>query len=310
MRGRGTVAMSAREEVAPVIRMRISINKPLDRVWEKFIDPVIMLQWLGNEISADIRAGGSITFLGNNAPTTSELGNKWDIEEITEKKGILLSWDIMGTKTLFVLRFRESPRRTYLELKHGAIPDSALDFHLPEHWNILLGNFKAVLELGSPALRFDYSDYRPLRITRYDPKEVRIGVHVKAPPSLPFDVFTNPEKLKRFIRADDPKIDPQYAGLYTWWAEGMGPVVFTKMYQDEEIEFSWVYGNEPETKVNIRFEEINGDTLVTLHHHGFQQPESVVGYDIGWTSILCELKLFCELGDSGIERLSRWEESI
>jgi uncharacterized protein YndB with AHSA1/START domain len=90
----------------------------------------------------------------------------------------------------------------------------------------------------------------------------------------------------------------------------MGPVVFTKMVQDEEIQFTWVYGNEPETHVNIRFEDINGDSLVTLHHHGFKQPESVVGYDIGWTSILCELKLFCELGDSGIERLSRWEEAI
>ncbi|MFQ5833761.1 MAG: SRPBCC family protein, partial [Candidatus Thorarchaeota archaeon] len=302
--------MSPQEDVAPVIRLRVTINKPLDEVWEKFLDPLIMIQWLGNEISADIRTGGSITFLGSNAPTTAEIGNRWDIKELTDKKGILFGWNILGADTLFVLRFRPSNGATYLELKHGAIADSAIDFHLPEHWIVLLGNFKSVVELGYPALRFDYSEYRPLRITRYDPKEVRLSVHCKVPPSLPFDVWTNPEKLRRFIRAEQPKIDAQYAGIYTWWAEGQGPVVFTKMEHDSEIEFTWVYGTEMETRVNVRFEDVEGNTLVTLHHHGFRQPEHVVGYDIGWTAMLCELKLLCELGDSGIERLGRWEESI
>lgn len=304
------MAMTSKEDIAPVIRIRASLNKPLEEVWTSFLDPIMMLQWLGNQIIADVKAGGHITFTGENAPTTSEIGNRWEIEELTEGKGILASWDILGAKTLFVLRFRENKGGTFIELKHGAIPDSAKDFHLPEHWNVLLANFKSVLELGVPALRFDYSDYRPLRVTRYDPTEVRASIHIKAPPALPFDVWTNPEKLKRFIDAEAPKVDPQYAGIYTFWAEGQGPVVFTKFEQDREIEFSWVYGDEFETRVNVRFEDVDGNTLVTLHHHGFKEPEYAIGYDIGWTSILCVLKLICELGDSGIERLSRWEEAL
>ena len=83
-------------------------------------------------------------------------------------------------------------------------------------------------------------------------------------------------------------------------------VVFKKMIPDQELEFSWVHGNEPETIVNVRFEEVNEHTLVTLHHLGFKTPEAVVGYNIGWSSILAELKLVCELGESGIERISDW----
>jgi hypothetical protein len=78
------------------------------------------------------------------------------------------------------------------------------------------------------------------------------------------------------------------------------------MIQDRELEFSWVHGDEPETIVNVRFEEVNDHTLVTLHHLGFKEPESVVGYEIGWSGILAELKLVCELGESGIERISDW----
>ncbi|RDE15224.1 MAG: hypothetical protein C4K48_04050, partial [Candidatus Thorarchaeota archaeon] len=73
-----------------------------------------------------------------------------------------------------------------------------------------------------------------------------------------------------------------------------------------ELEFSWVHGDEPETLVNVRFEEVNDHTLVTLHHHGFKSPSAVIGYDVGWSGILAELKLVCELGESGIERISDW----
>ncbi|MBD3404626.1 MAG: hypothetical protein GF411_00645 [Candidatus Lokiarchaeota archaeon] len=293
-------------EVLPVIRMRIRFARPVDDLWESFFDPILMLQWLGNEIQAEIHEGGTIRFDGDNAPTTAEIGNTWEIEQIKKGSAILFSWRILGASSLVLLRFRQVGTFSYIELKHGAIPSSAKDFHLSEHWNLLFANFKSVLELGAPAYRFEYSEYHPLTLTRYDPVEVRHSVHIEAPAQLPFDVWTNPEKLKHFIRAYRPRVDQQYGGIYTWWAEGKGPVVFTKMQQDREIEFTWVHLNEPETKVNIRFEELDDSTLVTLHHHGFRDPEAVIGYDIGWASILSELKLVCELGASGIEREIDW----
>ena len=265
-----------------------------------------MLQWLGNEISADMKVGGSIRFLGPNAPTTAELANYWEIKDIKEKKVLLLSWRIMGSDTLLVIRFNPIGPGTMIQVNHGAVPISAKNYHLPEHWTLMLANFKSAVELGQPALRFDYSNYHPLIVTRYDPTDVRISVVCKVPPQLPFDVWTNPEKLKHFIRAEAPRVHKTYAGIYTWWSEGRGPVVFKKMEQDRELEFSWVLGNEPETLVNVRFEEVNGSTLVTLHHNGFRSPEALIGYDIGWCGILAELKLVCELGESGIERISDW----
>ncbi len=295
-----------KEEVLPVIHLQIRISKSIDEVWDDFLSPIMMLLWLGNEISADIRVGGSIRFLGHNAPTTPEIANYWEIKEIKDTKVLLLSWRIMGVDTLLVIRFNPIGPGTMIQVNHGAVPVSARKYHLPEHWNLLLANFKCAVELGGPALRFDYSKYHPLRVTRYDPVDVRLSVICNTPPQLPFDVWTNPDKLKHFIRAEDPVVDSQYAGIYTWWAEGKGPVVFKKLITDKELEFSWVHGDEPETLVNVRFEEVNGHTLVTLHHNGFAEPEAVVGYDVGWSGILAELKLVCELGESGIERLSDW----
>ncbi len=295
-----------KEEVLPVIHLQIRISKSIDEVWDDFLSPIMMLLWLGNEISADIRVGGSIRFLGHNAPTTPEIANYWEIKEIKDTKVLLLSWRIMGVDTLLVIRFNPIGPGTMIQVNHGAVPVSARKYHLPEHWNLLLANFKCAVELGGPALRFDYSKYHPLRVTRYDPVDVRLSVICNTPPQIPFDVWTNPDKLKHFIRAEEPVVDSQYAGIYTWWAEGKGPVVFKKLITDKELEFSWVHGDEPETLVNVRFEEVNGHTLVTLHHNGFAEPEAVVGYDVGWSGILAELKLVCELGESGIERLSDW----
>jgi len=293
-----------KEPGLPVIRLSMRLAKPVAEVWGTFFDSLIMLQWLGNEVTSDIRKGGYIRFLGKNAPTNSEIEDTWRIEKFMDGRAMLCSWGIMGVDTLFIIRFSQESAWTLLELKHGAIPVSASKLHIPEHWSVLLANFKSVLELGEPAVRFDYSDYRPLRMTRYDSKEVRQSVVIRAPPSLPFDVFTNPEKLRHFVRAEKPKVDRQYAGIYTWWAEGKGPVLFRKMSPEKEIEFSWVYEDEPETIVNVRFDAAEDSTVVSLHHYGFREPEEAIGYDIGWTSILSELKLVCELGESGIARVS------
>ena len=75
-----------KEEVLPVIHLRIRVSRPIEEVWEKFLDPIMMLQWLGDEISADVRVGGTIRFLGPNAPTTPELANYWDIKEVKDQK--------------------------------------------------------------------------------------------------------------------------------------------------------------------------------------------------------------------------------
>jgi uncharacterized protein YndB with AHSA1/START domain len=64
-----------KEDILPVIHLRIRISRPLEDVWAAFMDPIMMLQWLGNEISADLRVGGAIRFLGPNAPTTPEIAN-------------------------------------------------------------------------------------------------------------------------------------------------------------------------------------------------------------------------------------------
>ncbi|MDF1537844.1 MAG: SRPBCC domain-containing protein [Candidatus Thorarchaeota archaeon] len=295
------------EDVMPVIHLSVRISRPLEEVWSSFLNPIIMTQWLGNEIRADMSEGGSIQFSGKNAPTTPEIDNFWTLKRFKEPQAILFSWGILGVATLFVIRFIEIPTGTQIDLKHGAIPDGAKPLHLSDHWNILLANFKSVVELERPAIKFDYTEYHPLRVTRYDPTDVRLSILINAPPQLPFDVWTNPEKLKHFIRATKPVVDRQYAGIYTWWSEGKGPVVFRKMEDEKEIEFTWVYGDEPETLVNIRFEEVEDKTLVTLHHHGFKNPEATIGYDVGWTSILGELKLVCELGESGITRVIDWE---
>ncbi|NWF96004.1 MAG: SRPBCC domain-containing protein [Candidatus Thorarchaeota archaeon] len=294
------MATISAKDTMPVIRLTTRVFRPVPEVWEKLVDPLVMLQWLGNEISAEIREGGTIRFLGENAPTTGEIGDTWTIKRVRKNQALLCSWPILGAETLFLMKMTPIAPGTHLEVRHGAIPVSAEPFHLPEHWMNLLANFRSVLELGEPALRFNYRNYHPLRVTRYDSTDVRLSLLCRTPPSIPYDVFTNPDKLRHFIRAEKPIVDRRYGGIYTWWAEGKGPVVFTKLVPDKEIEFSWAYGDEPETRVNIRFEQVEQSTLVSLHHYGFKDPERVVPYEIGWSSILSQLKLVCELGESAI----------
>ena len=41
-----------KEDVLPVIHLRIRISKPLEEVWNDFLDPIMMLLWLGRPDSA------------------------------------------------------------------------------------------------------------------------------------------------------------------------------------------------------------------------------------------------------------------
>ena len=174
--------MESPEEVLPVVRLTVTFTMSVEDLWEKFLDPILMIQWLGNEIHTDIREGGLIRFMGEYAPTTSEIGNIWTIKRIRFGKALLCSWSIMGIDSLFLLRFIDRGAHSTLELRHGAIPESAKMLHISEHWNLLLANFKAIVQLGEPAIRFDYSKYHPLRITRYDPKEVKVRLLCHVPP--------------------------------------------------------------------------------------------------------------------------------
>lgn len=271
-----------------------------EEVWEQLLDPVLMVEWLGSEIRCDLREGGMISFYGEEAPTTAEMGDTWTLKRIRPGHAVLMGWEIMGVDTLVYIRLTRIGPGTQLELRHGSIPSSARPLHLPEHWRLLMANFRSVLELGEPAVRFNYREYRPVHVTRYDKPEVRASVLCRTPPSLPFDVWTNPEKLRHFLKIERPVVDRRFGGIYTWWGEGMGPVVFTRIVQDRELEFTWAYRDEPESRVNIRFEPVESSTLVSLHHYGFRDTQTAVGYNIGWSSVLAELKLTCELGESGI----------
>jgi len=152
--GTGTEAMRITREIAA----------PADRVYEAWVDPEMLIRWIGPEryiatrADVDPRVGGGADIRGIKEDGTAGIFN-WDFVEMVPNERLVLSFAFADReeepdahRSLLTLEFREqAPDRTELTLVHerleaGSPQDAA---GVTTGWGQVLGRLVTYLESGT-----------------------------------------------------------------------------------------------------------------------------------------------------------------
>lgn len=128
-------------------------------------------------------------------------------------------------------------------------------------------------------------------------KALRLVRMVAASPERVFEVWTNPEHVKRWTCPDpsagvDVEIDLRAGGRYTirMNVEG-GPYTACGTYREVDpprrLVYTWGWKEEAhamkaETVVTVDFVPVEGGTEIRLTHQGFPTPDDRDGHEEGW----------------------------
>jgi pimeloyl-ACP methyl ester carboxylesterase/uncharacterized protein YndB with AHSA1/START domain len=111
---------------------------------------------------------------------------------------------------------------------------------------------------------------------------------IRAEPGPVFRALTAPRELERWIAAS-ASVDLREHGIVDFgWRRG-GPMGIRAIEQDKLLEYTWQYGDEPETVVRWELTDLGGSTQVTVVQSGFDQVSIRHRYREGWTRRVAQL---------------------
>lgn len=134
--------------------------------------------------------------------------------------------------------------------------------------------------------------------------EFEIYGKIKKPVAEVFDAVYNHEKLSGYFTTGGAS-GPLDTGKTVMWDfhdhPGAFPVHVVETVPQKSIKFRWNGGEGVETEVLITFEAIAPDaTLLKIHESGWKQtPDGLkrsYGNAMGWTQMMCCLKVYVEYG--------------
>jgi uncharacterized protein YndB with AHSA1/START domain len=130
---------------------------------------------------------------------------------------------------------------------------------------------------------------------------------LKAPASLVFSAWTDPEKLvhwfgpgETIIGSVQAQLDVRVGGKFRVsfrtedgeYHEVGG--VYQEVVPDEKLVFSWAWHSTPEREslVTVSLKPDVGGTLLTLHHEKFFDQKARDGHERGWTGTIDKLEAY------------------
>lgn len=265
--------------------VRIALAAAAAEVFRALTEPALLERWLAARAEVDLDRGRYALwgrFLpGNPAePCTSLDGFERD-------RSLRLRWKLFGHEGEVAITLEPGGSGTSLMVVHRYTPPAAgIHAGVADLWGLALENLRRLLAGGGGPLFADYSV----------PKSggVAAEIEVDAPPHEVFRALTEPAELNRWI-ASDAVVEPRPGGRYDYgW--GHCPIKVLDIAEDRRLQYSWQYGQEPETVVTWTLEGSGGRTRITLVHSGFAPGRPADDYHTGWLKFLNALKNMLEMG--------------
>ena len=254
-------------------------------------------QWFAEHVRVDASVGGELSFWGRHTVGTPEEGEAGGvISELEEDSLLAFQWTMYGVPS--TVRFLLTPEETdqgtatRVTIQHEleGVPDMPRPKELVDDWwRYNLGNLMAHVTSHGEVMRVDFADTSP---------EVRLSMHVEAPPAKVFRALIEPECLNQWM-AKDASVEPRVGGSWDLgWTppeERTGPgMEILELIPDEKLTVSWPDWrgdtSVPTQSVTWELEEVDGGTQVTLIHSGFVRAVDVSDYPFGWGHFLGQLK--------------------
>lgn len=257
--------------------------------------------WFAEHARIDAREGGDFAFWGRHTvgtPDEGEAGGTITAFEPDRRFGF--EWEMLGAPSTVTIDLTPEETERGPATRVAIRQEFERMFERPraremvdDWWRFNLGNLMAHAAEGREVLRVDFEDPSP---------EIRLTMHMEAPPEKVFRALTEPEALNQWM-AKDAKVDLREGGSWDlgWPApEGhTGPgMQIVELIPNRKLTISWPDWrgdtSVPTQTVTWELEPADGGTDVTLVHAGFVRAVDVSDYPFGWGHFLGELKRVAE----------------
>lgn len=296
------------------LKRTVLIEAPVDKVWEAMTTPAGLGNWLGEEVSLDLKPRGALR-VKSRIPL---LSGHHAVEMIEPRQALGLSWRLEDTATDVLWRLKTAEGGTLVTVTHAVsealrqrakLDDSCageLGF-LDEVWAYGLLLLKSYVETGKAQCRLAPNE---------DPTKVDWTLDVPASAREAFLALTDPDRIRRWnaYAGAHVRVEPKEGGRYSfgWESEEKGtdgPGEVVELKDGHRITYTW-HGN-PRTLVSWEVEPLSPApeqrTRIRLQHSGFlKDPRVVMEYKLGWAHFL-----YCFAWSlQGKLPVTRWTERI
>jgi len=268
-----------------------------DAVFAALTEKDELEKWFAEHALVDARKGGRLEFWGRHTvgtPAEGEAGGL--ITDFEVGRRLAFEWTLYGVPSTvrFTLAPEETERGSSTLVTVGQDFEGILDMPrykelVDDWWRLCLGNLTAHVTGRREVMRVDFADAGP---------EIRLSMHVEAPPPKVFRALTEPACLNQWM-AKDARVDLKVGGSWDLgWdtPEGYsGPgMEILELVPNQKLSVSWPDwrgdASVPPQSVTWLLEPSDGGTRVTLVHSGFVRAVDLSDYPFGWGYFLGQMK--------------------
>ncbi|MEM9531351.1 MAG: SRPBCC family protein [Pseudomonadota bacterium] len=255
--------------------------------------PEALSEWFAEHVEIGSGAGEPFRFWGRytfGVPGTDSASQA--ITGWTADQSVSFSWHVLGQDTEVTWQIEEetSDDEPVLKLRviheFAALPEETrAEALIDDLWRIHVGNLCFYLN-GQAGMRVDFADPSPV---------VTCQIEIDAPPSSVFAALIEPEHIKQWFPAPDPKVDPRVGGDYgfgfSFEHDGQKveppPLKISEFVPDKVLAMNWpdwrMDPSVPDQQIRWELEDLgDGRTRLTLRHTGFTRTTDISDYPFGW----------------------------
>jgi uncharacterized protein YndB with AHSA1/START domain len=308
---RAGIAGGLRALMKPIrLEQSFTIPAQVERVFAALTTKAALERWFAEHALIEPRVGGAMRFWGRHTLETPRaedadqritkiepprfLGFTWKLGGAESDVKFLLTADLAG-------KANQSSRLTVHHTIRGTLPFERAAHRIDDWWKLAISNLIAHLAGGEGILRPDYVAMRQM---------IRISIDLEARRELVFKALVDPVSLNRWV-ASAAEVELNAGGRYSYgWnyeVEGRpvqgGPTTILDLAPNERLVHDWPdWRGDPSghgTRVSWELAELDARrTRLVLVHEGFERPEDMGDYPLGWRSFLAALR-------TEVERISR-----
>lgn len=285
--------MSSEGNATVTYQRAFSLSAPRERVFMALTDADQLRRWFAEHVEVEPRVGGAYRFWGKHTLWTLRREDADQvITRIESPTRLAFDWTWRGAPGNVDLDIQSADNGAKLAVRHTLastiwpIGDEAR-FVAGDMWVVAVGNLRAFLTNGSPALRPDFSQTSG---------DVRQSIEIAAPPERVFQALTDPQQMDKWL-SRGAKVEPRAGGRYDYgWTsdnvggcDPMGPMKIIEIVPNRRIVHDWHYHGVV-SRVCWELEPRGGKTVVTLTHTKFDDDITHGGFTQGWSAFLLMLR--------------------
>lgn len=274
-----------------------------DRIFYALTSAEELERWFAEHARVELEPGGAYRFWGRHTVgTPSEDEATGTVVSVEQDAALVFDWPLMGvpgrvTISLTPEETKKGPAtRVAVEHTLERLVDRPRPKELVEDWwRFTLGNLTAHTTGRGDVMRVDFADESP---------EVKVVVHMKAPPEKVYRALTEPELLNRWM-AKDASVDLRVGGDFDLgWRAPPGTeyseqgMEILELVPNRKLTISWPDWrgdpSVPTQSVTWLLEPDGDGTRVTLIHSGFVRTVDLSDFPFGWGHFLGKLTQVAE----------------